>query len=154
MYHLYEVETDDGWVSMLAVIPPERALAGGLPSPSVVGTMPKGAAEITPETFTPNAEFADFLNYVIGKYGAEDPALRNQAREQGDGWLFMVDLRVGDDEVDIATEDIIGAFRAESGEVVTGSYRANPKHELLTERGLPQLADWLEQRLVEELLEL
>ncbi|HQR36799.1 MAG TPA: hypothetical protein PLF26_00245 [Blastocatellia bacterium] len=154
MFHLYDVETENGWVSMLAVIPPDRALAAGLPSPAVVGTVPKDAADITPANFTPNVEFSDFLNYVIGKYGADDPALQHQASEHGDGWLFMVDLRVGEDEGEIQSEDIIGAFRAENGSVVDGSYRANPKHQLLTSRGLPQLAEWLQEKLVEELLAL
>jgi hypothetical protein len=139
---------------MIAVLPPEKAVEAGLPSPAVVGTVPRGSAAITRENFTPNREFSDFLNYVIGKYGADDPALREQAAEQGDGWVYMVDLRAGDDEEAVPTEDVLGAFRVEGGKVVAGSYRGNPNHAVLTERGLVQVDAWVQERLVEELLAL
>ena len=154
MFHLYDVETEEGWVSVIAAIPPEHALRNGLPSPAVVGSIPRGTQEITLESFTPNPEFSDFMNLVISRHGASDPALRNQAKQQGDGWVFMIDLRVGEGDEEIRSEDIIGAFQAKGGEVVAGSYRANPKHALLGGRGLLKLDAWLERRLVDELLEL
>jgi hypothetical protein len=68
----------------------------------------------------------------------------------------MVDLRLAGDEEgetsEVATEDILGAFRVESGKVVPGSYRGNPNHRILGERGLVQVDDWVRERLVEELL--
>lgn len=152
MFHLYDVETDDGPVSMIAVIPPESAMEAGLPSPSVVGSVPQGAGEITLENFTPNQEFSDFLSFVIAKHGAADPALVSQAKEQGDGWVLMVDLRVDEDEAEVETEDVLGAFRVEGGEVVPGSFRGNPNHELLSERGLVQVDEWVHEKLIEELL--
>jgi hypothetical protein len=156
MFHLYDVDAEEGPVKMIAALPPEAAVESGLPSPAVAGTVPRDAAEISLENFTPNPEFSDFLNFVIAKYGADDPALREQAAAQGDGWIYMVDLRVddtGDDDgiADIATEDILGAFRVEKGEVVAGSYRGNPNHRLLNERGLVRVDAWVEERLVEEL---
>jgi hypothetical protein len=154
MFHLYDVETEDGPVGMIAVLPPETAVEGGLPSPAVVGTVPQGAAAITLENFTPNQEFADFLNFVISKYGADDPALQEQAEEQGEGWIYMIDLRVGEDDEEVASEDLLGAFRVEDGRVAPGSYRGNPKHRLLSERGLVQVDEWVRERLVEELLAL
>lgn len=154
MYHLYDIDTDDGPVTMIGVLPPEIALGHGLPSPAVVGTLPRGTTEITPETFALNDEFSEFLGYVISKHGARDPMLADQARQQGDGWVFMVDLRVGESDDEIETEDVLGAFRAEAGAVVDGSYRANPKHALLTERGLPVIDEWVYEKLVEELLAL
>lgn len=154
MYHLYDIDTDDGPVTMVGVLPPEIALGVGLPSPAVIGTLPRGASEITAATFTPNDEFAAFLGYVISKHGAVDPVLVDQARQQVDGWVFMVDMRVGDSDEEIQTEDILGAFRAEGGAVVDGSYRANPKHALLTDRGLPVIDEWVYEKLVEELLAL
>lgn len=154
MFHMYDVETEAGWVSAIAAVPPEFALENGLPSPAVVGSVPRGSKEITLENFTPNPEFSDFMNLVISRHGGEDPALRNQAREAGEGWVFMIDLRVDEITEELASEDIIGAFQAKDGEVVAGSYRANPKHRLLGERGLVLLDDWLQQRLVEELMQL
>ena len=154
MFHLYDVETEEGPVSMIAVLPPESAVEGGLPSPAIVGTVPKGATEITLENFTPNPEFSDFLNFVIAKYGVDDPALQEQAKEQGDGWIYMVDLRAGEDEETVASEDLLGAFRVEGGQVAPGSYRVNPDHLLLSERGLVQVDEWVRERLVEELLAL
>jgi hypothetical protein len=154
MFHLYDVETEDGWVSAIAALPPDYALEHGLPSPAVVGSIPRGTAEIALDVFTPNPEFADFMQLVISRFGAEDPALGNQARAQGDGWVFMIDLRADDVEEELRSEDIIGAFQAKGGEVVAGSYRANPKHRLLSERGLLQLDEWVQKRLVEELMKL
>lgn len=154
MYHLYDVETDDGPVSMIAVLPPDVALEAGLPSPAVAGTVPRGVDKISIENFTPNAEFSDFLNFVISRHGGADPALVRQAAAQGDGWIFMVDLRTGEEEESVENEDIIGAFRAENGRVVADSYRGNPGYRLLTDRGLPQIDAWLQEKLVEELLAL
>jgi hypothetical protein len=154
MFHLYDVETEDGPVRMIAVLPPETAVERGLPSPAVVGTVPHDAAEITIETFTPNPEFATFLGFVVAKHGAADPSLVRQAAAEGDGWVYMIDLRAGPDDEEIADEDILGAFHVEGGEVVPGSYRGNPGHQILTARGLPQLDAWLEEKLVEELLAL
>jgi hypothetical protein len=154
MFHLYDVETEEGPVKMIAVLAPEAAAASGLPSPAVLGTVPAEAAEITLDNFTPNPEFSDFLNYVIAKYGADDPALHAQAAAQGDGWIYMIDLRVGDEDEEveaIATEDILGAFRVEGGRVAPGSYRGNPNHLLLNERGLVKIDEWVHERLVEEL---
>jgi len=154
MFHLYDVETEDGPVCMIAVLPPETAVEGGLPSPAVVGTVPQGATEITLENFTPNPEFSDFLNFVIAKYGVEDPALQEQAKEQGDGWIYMIDLRAGEDEESVAPEDLLGVFRVEGGQVVPDSYRGNLKHQLLSKRGIFQIDEWVHERLVEELLAL
>lgn len=154
MYHLYDIDTDEGPVTMIGVLPPEIALGTGLPSPAVIGTLPRGTTEITADAFTPNEEFSAFLGYVISKHGALDPTLVEQARQQVDGWVFMVDLRVGDTDEEIQTEDVLGAFRAEGGVVVDASYRANPKHALLTKRGLPVIDEWIYEKLVEELLAL
>ena len=38
---------------------------------------------------------------------ARDPMLADQARQQGDGWVFMVDLRVGETDDEIETEELI-----------------------------------------------
>ena len=154
MFHLYDVETEDGPVRMIAVLPPETAVERGLPSPAVVGTVAHDAAEITIDTFTPNPEFATFLGFVVAKHGAADPSLVRQAAAEGDGWVYMLDLRAGPDDGEIADEDSLGAFRAEGGHVVPGSFRGNPGHQILTARGLPQLDAWLEEKLVEELLAL
>src|SRR5262245_50927862 len=116
MFHLYDVDTDDGPVSMIAVLPPEAAVDGGLPSPAVVGAVPRGTPRITVDNFSPNPEFSDFLNFVISKYGADDPALQVQAEAQHDGWIYMVDLRIGEDDEEVSSvdsEDILGAFRVE-----------------------------------------
>ena len=40
------------------------------------------------------------------------------------------------------------------GRVVPGSYRGNPSHRLLSERGLVQVDEWVRERLVEELTQL
>ena len=147
MFHLYDVETEDGPIRMVAVLPPETAVERGLPSPAVVGTVAHDATEITVDTFTPNPEFATFLGFVVAKHGAA-------ACRTSDGWVFMLDLRAGPDDDEIATEDILGAFRVEGGRVVEVSFRGNPGHQILTSRGLSQLDAWLEEKLVEELLAL
>jgi hypothetical protein len=157
MFHLYDVDTDDGPVKMIAVVPPEAAVESGLPSPAVAGTVPRDAGEITLENFTANEEFSDFLNFVIAKHGASDPTLKAQAAAQGDGWIYMVDLRIAEEGVEsgevesVDTEDILGAFRVEGGAVVPGSYRGNPNHRILNDRGLVRVDGWVRDKLLEEL---
>jgi hypothetical protein len=154
MFHLYDVETEEGPLTLVAVLPPEVAIERGLPSPAGAGTVPLGTAEITVDSFTPNPEFVTFLGFVVARYGASDPALVRQAAAKGDGWIYMLDLRAGTEDDEIATEDILGAFLVEAGRVVEGSYRGNPGYRPLTGRGLLELDEWLHEKLVEELLAL
>lgn len=153
-FHLYQVETEEGPVSMIAVLPPEHALAVGLPEPAVLGTVPTGAHAITPDTFTPNTEFLEFLHHVIARYGHEAPDLQDQAHTREDGWIYMVDLRIGDADRAIDEEDIFGAFQVVGGQVVPGSYRANPDYLPITQYGVPRFSPWLLKRLIDELLRL
>lgn len=48
-------------------------------------------------------------------------------------------------------EDVMGAFQVKDGEIVPGSYQANPNHRILSHNGFFQLEPILQQRLLDEL---
>jgi hypothetical protein len=137
----------EGIVSLLA--PEETQGRGGLPPQAIIGALPGGASDITTEGFVANRAFRDLLHSTIERHGPQSPGLQAAAREQGEGWVYLIDRRSPDPEGDVPLEDIVGSFKVEGGAVV--SYKRNSKHRLVSARGLFQLDAWLHERLMEEL---
>lgn len=123
-------------------------------SEDVVGTLlrPLGPKEaITPEIFAPNAVFTSFLHAVIARHGPDQPGCREEAQRLGEGWIYIIDQRTPTPEGEVPPEDIIGAFEVKKGEVVRGSYRASPKHMILSSDGFFRLDERLQECLLREL---
>jgi hypothetical protein len=123
-------------------------------APAIVGSLVRSIDEggkVSPENFVPNPEFIAFMHEVIQRRGCELGALQASARQQGNGWTYILDGRTPDPQGNVPAEDIIGAFEVQSGNLILESYRPNPNHVLLSARGLFQLPSELLEFLFEEL---
>jgi hypothetical protein len=68
----------------------------------------------------------------------------------GDGFVYVMDARTPDRTGTVPPEDVIGAVQVQGGEPVPDSYRANPKHQLLTGNGFFSLGAELHAALMRE----
>jgi hypothetical protein len=139
------------------VLPPESLGERGLPAQAIVGALlrPLGEGEgVSTDIFTPNPAFVRFMHGVIGRHAPLQEGLRAEAQRIGDGMVYVMDARTADPEGDMPREDVFGAVKVANGEPVAGSYRANPKHQLLTSRGFFNLGEELHAALLRELEEL
>lgn len=136
------------------VLPPERVLATGLPAEAIVGLLLEPAAEGRaphPEAFAENPAFRALFDEVVGRHAADDPAIVDQARRLGSGYVYVIDGRTPDARGDVPAEDVVGAFQVREGAVVREPYLPNPKYRLLGEHGFFVLSDTLHQRLLDEI---
>lgn len=92
------------------------------------------------------------MHHVIQIAGPKDPGLQAAAAEQGDGWVYIIDLRTPEGpQGRVPPEDIIGGFEVRSGQIVIESYWANDGHRVLTENGLVQVPPWARDAFMREL---
>jgi hypothetical protein len=136
---------------VLSILNPDQVESlGGLPVDAIVGSV--AGEELSSQTFRPNAAFIDFLHKIIEEDGPDDPGLRAAAREQVDGWVYVIDMRTPDGpQGRVPPDDIIGGFAVRTGEVVRRSYQPNPKYVAFTSQGLISLPPFLHQAFVDRL---
>src|SRR5215469_894046 len=63
----------------------------GLPTVAIQGTFTDSKCSV--EGFRVNPAFVDFMHEVIRTAGPSDPNLQAAAAEQGNGWVYIIDLR-------------------------------------------------------------
>jgi hypothetical protein len=130
--------------------PDEVQKAGGLSSKAICGKFE--SEETEPEFFKENKEFADFMHLVIGNKGGELTSLKEAAKHQKEGYLYILDFRTPQGITgNVPSEDIIGAFKIENEQVVKNSYQRNFAHKIYTKNGLVKLPPGLYELLIEEL---
>lgn len=136
---------------VLSVLTPDEVAAlGGLPGEAIAGVLDGEGA--SPEHFRPNPSFAALLHEVIAKHGPTDSELQDVARAQGEGWVYVIDLRTPQGpQGSVPPEDIIGAFEVRAGQIVEGSYRPMEGYETYTSNGLVVLPQGLRRALLREL---
>jgi hypothetical protein len=153
---VYWQKTAEGDFQVLSVLQPDDVQAlGGLPDEAVVGSIGGnlGAGdEIPVGQFRPNRAFVTFMHQVIETFGPDDPELLQAAAQQGEGWLYIIDLRTPEGpQGRVPSEDIVGAFEVRSGQIIKDSYGTNDKHVVFSEHGLVQLPPSLQAALIREL---
>lgn len=129
----------------------EAQRLNGLPVEAIAGAIAEGD-ELRPETFQVNPRFVQFMHEVLREAGPLDPRLQAEARSQGNGWVFIIDLRTYRGSEDrIPPEDIIGGFEARDGAIVPSSYSPNDRYRVLTALGLVTLPPGLRAAFVARL---
>ena len=147
----------DEFLHVVSVLEPEDVQAlGGLPPEAIAGTIEmaskdSGAGEpVSVDRFRPNAAFSAFLHHVIRTYGPKDRELQAAAEQQGDGFVYIIDLRTPEGPMgDVPPEDIIGAFAVDGGQL--GAYKSNDRHLAFSKNGLVRLPPSLAEVHVREL---
>lgn len=110
------------------------------------------AHSIQPPDFIENPNFWNHVDEVLAKHAHEDPDLQAQAAAQRSGWMNIVDCRnppplgrAGE------PEDILGFVEVRDKLIQPGSFQSNSMHRPVTTKGLFQLPQYLQTKLVEEL---
>jgi hypothetical protein len=148
------VDTPEGPKDYVTCLSHEHVFQHGLPAEAIIGVLlrPLESGEaITPSVFARNRVFVEFMHSVIARRGPELPGLIAEAKRQGEGWVYVVDQRTPTPQDAVPPEDIVGAFEIKNGQVVPGSYRASPKHMILSANGFFRLGSELQPCLLEEL---
>ena len=123
---------------------------GGLPSEAVCGRFDSG--NLSPEHFRVNPVFVDFMHACIRTKGIELPSLTNAAKQQKNGYLYVIDFRTPDGIMgNVPPEDIVGAFQVENGVIIKNSYWRNDVHKIYTKNGLVKLPKDIHKLLIDEL---
>lgn len=150
MIYLYRIEIDKNRFEAVSLLSPEEVFGKGLPSQVIIGTVPENASSINQNNFKSNSIFVDFLHTIIKRHAPVNPGLQSSVQQQPNGWVYVIDCRADDPQGEVEPEDIIGAFKIESGRVTPESYKKNNKHLLVSKRGVFCLDQWLERALLEE----
>lgn len=149
-----EVQTPDGMVAYVTLASPDEVIKRGLVTQEIIGQLfdlNRAGEPFDPDNFGRNKAFVDFMHGVIQKHGPAVPKLVEAAKVQGNGWVYIVDGRTPTPQGPVPAEDVIGGFQVSDGELVSGSYQANPNHRILSRHGFFQLEPMLQQRLLDEL---
>jgi hypothetical protein len=157
-----QADLPEGTKEHVACAAQERLSRGErLPVELIIGAILRPREEpgdpITPDNFAANTAFLKFLHRIIEKNGPKTEHLIAGAESVGEGSLYVIDGRAPKPEPGkewvISSEDVLGEFQVEDGEIVPDSYRRNPDHRLFSSegRGFFQLEDELAKCLIAEL---
>jgi hypothetical protein len=154
-----KIRPEEGFYRAISFLTPEDVMRmGGYPTEAIIGLFEDQPGTdlindiISVENFRPNPAFINFMHQVIGKYGPEDSGLREAARRQREGWIYIIDLRTPDGpQGKVPPEDIVGAFEVKDGQLIKESYWANERHLAFSTNGLVQLPGSLHELLMQEL---
>jgi hypothetical protein len=131
----------------------------GLPGEFVCGEI-RGAADLEDENFEfrpeqvhENPVFLKFLHEFVATQANSNEELREAAKEQHEGFVYMIDQRTPDPESDVPSVDIIGSFEIADGLITPESYSPNPKHEMVTENGLVDIGADLRDAMLQYYME-
>src|SRR5688500_12783063 len=119
---------DPPYQRVLSLLTPQEVESlGGLPAEAILGTY--DGPSNSPEAFRPNQAFIDFLHHVLADAGSRSPELIAAARQQHNGWLYIIDPRTPEGpNGNVGPEDIVGAFVVRDGALIQGSYEPNPDY--------------------------
>ena len=138
---------------LLSALSPGIVFKKGVPKEAILGELAGESGQISPEGFRPNPVFIQFLHWVIARFSTQCPELVAEAKRQGDGQDYVIDLRTPTTPgAQVSPEDILGVFDVKGGELAT--YRSSPNHQLITQRGPLRLTPWYQAKLLEELRKL
>ena len=141
----------------VSLLPVDHVTKHGLDPRAIVGEVvgdTGSGGSLTPEHFVGNHAFHEFLHEVVARHAPTMPGFAEDARQQRDGWIYVIDQRTPTPGGRVPPEDVIGGFEVRDGHVVAHSYLPIPSHQLMTERGFFNLGDELQARLVFELEQL
>ncbi|MBV8410815.1 MAG: hypothetical protein JOY64_24525 [Alphaproteobacteria bacterium] len=126
-------------------------MLGHLPEEAVLGSLVGDGAV---ERFQPNPAFIALLHDTIRRVLPLDTGFQRAAAEQGDGWLYVIDLRTPEGpQGNVPPEDIISGFEVNAGKINAEKYYANDKYLAWTRNGVPRLPPSLSGALLQAIKE-
>jgi len=148
------IDSEDGSTDYITCIPQERVFTGSLPSEAIVGVLLRPLTEgerIDVGNFAANSVFIDLMQGLISHRGPSSNDLVSEARQLGEGVLYVIDRRTRTPATEVPEQDVFGEFDVQDGRILAGSYRPNSKHYLYSDDGFFQLGSELEDCLLQAL---
>jgi hypothetical protein len=149
-------ESDRGFTDYVTLLSPEIFFSRGLCPEAVLGVLShsvESIERITPDVFSRNRVFVDFMHDVLARRALDDLSFQAAARQQGEGYVYIIDQRTPDPGGTVPLEDIVGAFKVVGGVADPASYWRNPHHVILSpSHGFFNLGAHLQKVLLEELM--
>lgn len=149
--HLYSIPGEKGTLHLLSPLSKEQL--SGRPSKSefFLGRLLDPERGTEPENISYNADFLVILHEIVRDLMATDRDVLEEAQQQPNGFVFIVDQRAPSDQ-EVEKEDIIGIFLVNEKTTDASRYRPNPDYRLIGKHGVALFPDKVEERLMERIL--
>ena len=154
-FEVYSLDQDGQQQDVVSVLPHEHVLEHGLIPESVVGVLDtaiSAGGEVKPGNFVKNSVFVTYLHKFIAAAAPNDPMIERAAKQQGSGYVYIIDARTPTPDAEVPPEDIIGAFSVQDGSILVNTYSQNPRHLILSDSGFFRLSPPLMKQLREGLM--
>ena len=154
-FSVCRVDAGNSMRDFVTLVPAETFSSRGLVNEAIVGVLSRlleDDEQITPDVFTRNHVFVEFMHEVIARHAPRDPSFHEEARRQGNGWIYIIDQRTPDPAGTVPPEDIVGCFQIANGKVIPESYQSNSKHLIFSAHGFFDLGSNLNGALLDEVL--
>jgi hypothetical protein len=106
---------------------------------------------VLPGNISYNADFLVHVHSLVRDAMVNDPDVTANAKEQPNGFVFIIDKRspaaADKSEKHVDKEDIIGIFLCNDFKTDAEKYRPNPDYLLVSEKGVGQFPDAVEEEL-------
>lgn len=148
--YTYTVTIDNVERAVLSVADPEDAFNKGLISRGIIGYLKQKDKEVHPENITYNADFVELFQKAIKTAALNSDDLMKSARQQKNGFIYIVDQRTKDQN-ETKAMDILGSFEVTEGQLNSDSFQFNPNYQIISIEGLFRLPDNFEKALLNEI---
>ena len=119
-FYVYRVTFPEGFRDIVSLVRPGTSFEGGLAGNAVLGTcrrlLTKGD-KVTPENFIPSGTFVRLLHAVIVALGPKTRELQRAARQQAEGWVYLIDARTPDPSGEVPPRGRAGASRVDDAQL-------------------------------------
>lgn len=148
--YLYKIPSPSETLHLLSPLNKDELSKLTSKSELFLGRLIDPEKEITHENISYNADFLVVLHSIIRDYMVTDPEVIAQAAKQPNGFVFIVDRRSNEEEVE--KEDIIGIYLVSDSKTDPSRYRPNPDYKLISKKGPGMFHDEVEMELMKVLL--
>lgn len=121
-----------------------------------IGQLNEPIIGVVPGNISYNKDFLVHVHALVRDLMVNDPQVIARAEEQPNGFVFIVDRRsLGtknaspdpDSYRDVDKQDIIGIFLCNDRKTDVTKYRPNPEYLLISDKGIGQLPEVVEEEL-------
>jgi hypothetical protein len=151
--YLYKLPSGDQTLHLLSPLGKEELAKLTSKSELFLGRLIDPEKEITHENISYNADFLVVLHQIVRDLMVNDPDVIAEAKNQPNGFVFIVDRRSPEGE-EVEKEDVIGIFLVTDNKTDVSRYRPNPDYKLISKRGVARFPDEVEMELMKVLMEL
>ncbi|MDQ3108723.1 MAG: hypothetical protein M3R17_02420 [Bacteroidota bacterium] len=150
--YLYKIPSSKETLHLLSPLNKDELAKLTSKSELFLGRLIDPDKEIIHGNISYNADFLVVLHRIVRDYMVTNEEVIEQAKKQPNGFVFIVDRRSNEEEVE--KEDVIGIFLVNESQTDASRYRPNPDYKLISHKGPGMFHDEVEMELMKVLLEL